>query len=293
MNNKIKSFSTSPNQTGIRISGSSLIYKDQNNLKQIISTALESIEGLPREKSAHLYSLHRELFTLRKNLNNDFLKPIIRVKGNPNIEKFISGYKRNALSSILGDTETLLLYSISRSINLSSTRLRALGIKVDSKVNLSRLQNYKRLIRTEKNLKSILRAFDRAEQHALDYAKEKITKESFRRNILDSSFTPTKGGSLTKAIQKIRRTEYQFLDHSVSRAMYTEHGVNYCYWRLSGNHKDYGGKEVCEVFANSTGSRASNSNLPKRGLYHINEFPSVPHPNCMCQMIPTQEDSKD
>ena len=265
-----------------------------------MSISHRNTNDLPKARDPHIYSLVKESSQIRRELASDFMRPVIKAVESASrkddghiyasekrrIKRFISKLKRNTLSQQVSSLDGSIDRSITRSLNESSRKLRAINIKVDSKLNDSRKLKVKARINLNRSKRALSQVFDRVEQHAFAYVDKASNKKKFKRQVVDSSFTPTKGGSLSKAIRKIRRTELQNTNHTTSREMFLEHGITYCYWRLSVNHKDYGGREVCEVLASSTGSRATLSSHSKIGLYHLAEYPSVPHPNCMCQMDP-------
>lgn len=107
--------------------------------------------------------------------------------------------------------------------------------------------------------------------------------------------TRVSGGSLSKKIMRINRTEQARALREANLAILTAAGVEYAYWRLSPQHPWYGGNEICEKLAAGTGAGVvaelrDKGLTPKggelRGLYRIGQFPRIPHPNCMCTQVP-------
>jgi hypothetical protein len=80
--------------------------------------------------------------------------------------------------------------------------------------------------------------------------------------------------------------------HKATEKVMREAGVELAYWRLSAAHKSYGGNEICEVLAESTGIGVNealdgrSASISTVGLYTIDNFPDIPHPNCMCSIEP-------
>ena len=97
------------------------------------------------------------------------------------------------------------------------------------------------------------------------------------------------GGSISKALQRINRSEQSRGMRNAGLAISSKFGAKLVYWRLSAAHRYYGGNEVCEMIAVGTGTgvegaalRAGLVGADLTGLYLIDSFPHIPHPHCMC-----------
>jgi len=107
------------------------------------------------------------------------------------------------------------------------------------------------------------------------------------RYIAPQTFERVNHHSLSRGMSALQRTSLQRARMSAQATLYAEAGVEFVYWRLSSAHKDYGGSEVCEILAASTGNIASRTRNEK-GVYTLREAPQAPHPNCMCCLVPTK-----
>ena len=96
----------------------------------------------------------------------------------------------------------------------------------------------------------------------------------------------------SRGLARLNRTEQSRAIHKATVERLSSVGVSFAYWRLSPFHKDYGGAEVCEVLATSTGPNVAqelqklNLSISDIGLYTLDRFPNVPHANCMCSIDP-------
>jgi hypothetical protein len=107
------------------------------------------------------------------------------------------------------------------------------------------------------------------------------------RHITPNTYERVNHPSLSRGLASLERTSLQRARMSAQANLYVEAGVEFVYWRLSSSHKDYGGSEVCEVLASSTGNIASRTRN-EQGIYSLREAPQAPHPNCMCSLVATK-----
>jgi len=107
--------------------------------------------------------------------------------------------------------------------------------------------------------------------------------------------TRVDGGSVGKSLQRINRTEQARAAREANLALYKELGVAFSYWRLSSSHAWHSGHEVCEILASGTGAGViaklaefdvDLSDVDISGMYLVVEYPSLPHPHCMCYQEP-------
>ena len=99
------------------------------------------------------------------------------------------------------------------------------------------------------------------------------------------------GGDISKKIERIRRTEQSRAMRDATLELGRKVEVSFAYWRLAGNHPWYGGNEICEKLAIATGPdvQAALDELGVKGVYDLDglflldSYPDIPHPNCMCQ----------
>lgn len=103
--------------------------------------------------------------------------------------------------------------------------------------------------------------------------------------------TPLAGGSAAKKLQRMLVAEETRLANEVERRVVRASGAGFAYWRLNPRHKWYGGAEICEVLASSTGSdvlselrrlKVDTSQVALEGLYTVDNYPEYPHPFCIC-----------
>lgn len=124
----------------------------------------------------------------------------------------------------------------------------------------------------------------------LDYLARVKRKSTLKARLVDPQ-----GGStpcVARGLARLNRSEQNRAMHSATIKAMGDLGVSLAYWRLSAAHKSYGGNEICEVLAESTGIGV-NETLDRLGLsysvvglYTSDDFPQVPHPNCMCSIEP-------
>lgn len=106
--------------------------------------------------------------------------------------------------------------------------------------------------------------------------------------------TPKSEGKacVSRGLARLNRTEQSRAIHKATVDALRSTGVGLAYWRLSPSHRDYGGAEVCEVLATSTGPGVNEElsrlqiSISATGLYTLDNFPVVPHANCMCSIEP-------
>ena len=122
----------------------------------------------------------------------------------------------------------------------------------------------------------------------LSWKERQEKKKVLRRNLVDP-----KGSDrpcVARGAARINRTEQQRAVQKAALRVLEDKGVTLAYWRLSASHKDYGGNEVCEVLASSTGARVEDLVMDRpidlTGCYRVDDFPLTPHPNCMCNIVP-------
>jgi hypothetical protein len=97
---------------------------------------------------------------------------------------------------------------------------------------------------------------------------------------------------VSRGLARLNRTEQSRAIHKATIEALKSSGRGLAYWRLSPYHRDYGGAEICEVLATSTGPGVSSElnklqiSISQVGLYTLDDFPMVPHANCMCSIEP-------
>lgn len=122
----------------------------------------------------------------------------------------------------------------------------------------------------------------------LTWKERQLKRKVLRKNIIDpkNSDRPC----VARGLARINRTEQQRSIQKATLRVLQDNGVSLAYWRLSASHKDYGGTEVCEVIASSTGPRVEellmDRSIDLTGCYRVDDFPLTPHPNCMCNIVP-------
>ena len=117
--------------------------------------------------------------------------------------------------------------------------------------------------------------------------------DDLRRGLHDTtrSARGIPGGSVSKSLQRVSRTEQSRAMREVNLGLGSMLALSFAYWRLSSSHPNYGGNEVCDLLAGNTGPGVENELerigadmgiIDTAGLYLINDFPEIPHPNCLC-----------
>jgi hypothetical protein len=203
--------------------------------------------------------------------------------------RFLDAYQRTRSQVLLSSGN-----AIAQSLQQARQELQRIDLDVDpNRVALiGRALQLKRNQTFERADRALMRSFTRAfRDTVLIQQQENLSENDKIRRILDAvvptPYQRVKGAALIRGISRVDRTERQRIAHDTLYDMYQEAGVSYVYWRLSSSHKDYGGAEVCEVFAASTGNRAElSSRVLRTGLYEMSEVPEVPHPNCGCSIEP-------
>jgi len=310
--NRLRNIRLAPiRKQGIRVNEARLPYKTTNGASRSIGVVEVDPDTLPKTPDPQLKPLLRDMTKVRSRLSSSVLSPIVkqyeaielrRLDGKlyaRDRNKMIRTIERVAQESLRREVISLrnsVKEAATRGIRESAKDLRDLGItvamdrtKVDRRVREVMRQ-------AESNIAQGISALQKAHQRLRDHAGEIVDsteqqyrrrKNRFKRRVIDTDENyVVDGGSLSRSIQRIRRTEYQRAHQQAALVMCQEHGIKHVHWRLSVNHKSYGGREICEVLAAGTGSIAKRSSLSQAGLYHINEVPSLPHPNCMCQIEP-------
>ena len=122
----------------------------------------------------------------------------------------------------------------------------------------------------------------------------KAERPAYKEKAIARLVTPKHEGKAcaSRGLARLNRTEQSRAIHMATVSRLKSVGVGLAYWRLSPFHKDYGGSEVCEVLAASTGPDVNaelnklGSSISTVGLYTLDKFPTVPHANCMCSIDP-------
>lgn len=115
-----------------------------------------------------------------------------------------------------------------------------------------------------------------------------------RDQLISKVIAPKREGEscVSRGFSRLNRTEQSRGIQKASIRLLKSAKVELAYWRLSPSHKDYGGSEICEVLATSTGIGVLDelakrqSSLSEIGLYTVEDFPLIPHANCMCSIEP-------
>lgn len=108
--------------------------------------------------------------------------------------------------------------------------------------------------------------------------------------------TRVPGGSISKSLWRIERTEAQVASHAAAQEIMQTAGIEFARWVLSPLHPARLSRqnEICDRLAAGHGS-----NVPQvlrnlgvthavdlRGLYTVDSYPAVPHAHCMCSPEP-------
>ncbi len=100
------------------------------------------------------------------------------------------------------------------------------------------------------------------------------------------------GGSVNKAINRILRAEQARAMREASLGLAPAAGVDYMYWALSPAHVK---PCACEILAAGTGTSVAAeldaaginpSSIDLVGLYTVGDYPTIPHPHCLCIQVP-------
>lgn len=310
--NRLRNIRLAPiRKQGIRITEARLPYETTNGASRSVGVVVKDPDTLPKTPDPQLKPLLRDMTKVRSRLSSSVLAPIVRqyesitnrrqdgrlyAKDRNKMIRTIERVAQESLQRELRGLQRSVKEAATRGVRETAKDLRDLGVNVamDSLSVNRRVEAV--MSRAEQNIAQGIRALQKAHTRLRDHAGEIVDsteqqyrrrKKRFKRRVVDTDENyVVDGGSLSRSIQRIRRTEYQRAHQQAALVMCEEHGIKHVHWRLSVNHKSYGGREVCEVLAAGTGSIAKRSSLSQSGLYHINEVPSLPHPNCMCQIEP-------
>lgn len=286
-------------------------YENQAGKNSDLQIRIKDPDTLPKTSDPQITPILREMSSVRSKLNREiaspFTKKIERIKKRKKDGTLLAKDKKSLLALLERVSEKSFNQQVQglragvakatlRGLRETTKDLKDLGLSVNVKKENTQKRIEKIVADSEKNIQQAIASLRQAHNRLITHGTEIINsdldqynrrKTRFKRRVVDTRDNNlVDGGSLSRAIQRIKRTEYQRAHIKAARELMTETGVNFVYWRLSSNHKNYGGREVCEIFASSTGTKAKKSPFDKTGLYHLDEYPEIPHPNCMCQMEP-------
>jgi hypothetical protein len=256
-----------------------------------------SIAGLPRSPDLAIRSVFREMQGARADIHRRLFVPVAS-----RFDKTLDPQAQQALmlslQQNLSDLEDLLLDRVTSVIEKESSReIKELLLDMRQDFGHTLSFDFDSLIRQTSSARgsiglrsrdyirqALVRAeHDIAKRISLDYSRERLNR--IRGSLYGSHHVPSSGRCLSKGLSRIMRTQTQSARHEAAYRTMKAEGVRYAYWRLSSSHRDYGGSEICEIFANSTGrSVPDDIGLDRRGLYSLDEIPSPPHPNCLCSI---------
>lgn len=278
------------------IKGTQLLY---NSRGRSVSLDIKraSIAGLPRSPDSAIRSVFREMQGARADIHR-----IVFASVASRFDKTLDPQAQQALMLSLQKNFSILEESILKRIvaaieKESAREVRELLLDMRQDFSHTPSFDFESLIRQTSSVRGsiglrsrdyIRQALIRSQQDiekliSLDYSRERLNR--IRRSLYESHHIPSSGRCLSKGVSRIMRTQVQSARHDAAYRTMKAEGVRYAYWRLSSSHKDYGGSEVCEIFANSTGrSVPDDIGLDRRGLYSLDEIPSPPHPNCLCSI---------
>lgn len=226
------------------------------------------------------------------------------------LERLADQFTRSGTERSLETIRSSAEASVSREFRQQAKFLERLGVPVPPESRLSQIQSdaVERAISTpfpgtdlntrdrlSRDAGRVRKRYQDVIQARPDELDRKI--DHLRRGVHDPKPGPTRidGGCACKSIQRVNRTEQSRALREANLDLYKAAGLDLAYWRLGEGHKWAGGQEACEILARRTGPgvrayvQDKGIEIPDEdyeGLYLINEFPEIPHPNCMCYQEP-------
>lgn len=276
---------------------------DYQGSKHPVALARKALVGQWARQDGTLRQHMREATaTLNRSIpsNQTELSPTARARIKREVEEQLRTSVRQAGDSIGRN----LAEATTRDLRAQAEHLRRLGLPPPSAEQLKRLAEATaaRTLATPfpgtgKTTADRLGALGARAQQRLDRVVDADPKkrardmQRARANLHDVKPGTTKGGSVAKDLSRINRTEQSRSARDATIALGKEIGLEFAYWRLSANHRHRGGDEICEKLSEGygpdvverlreLGADARGVNLS--GLYTRENYPEVPHPNCMC-----------
>ena len=269
----------------LKIKSNSFIIKDDtiqyssgSNSILSLDVSRADVSNLPRSPDTAVRLVFREMQGIRGDIDRELYRPVIaaarRGVSRAELLRIIDTRLAN-----LNDRISFRFSSILDKAVFQELREVQADIKADKPQAVLQSPQYLRALSTSRQ------ALGRAREDSLSFVDDVSASSKYRSRLYEVHHLPSNGRCLSKGLSRILRTEVQAVRHAAARAALSDAGYQYVYWRLSSSHKNYGGSEICEVFAASTGrSVPSDAPFNRVGCYRIDEVPSPPHPNCMCSL---------
>ncbi len=253
--------------------------------------------GIGRESTV---SLQNEVTTAKRNSRGD-LYPATRAR----LLRQVDSEVRRQGAAQRSAVESNVSASTRRALRAQLDVMRRMGVPPPTRAQMNSLAS--RVARaslttdwpgTNTNTNQRINALQARSRQLLTDAINQPTKDKQNRAIrrarngLHASHqNKVRGGNVSRQMERISRTEQARAARDATMELAKMVGFKFAYWRLSAQHKSYGGKEICEKLAVSTGPDVEEklkrmgvdpATVLLEGLYSIGSFPHIPHPNCMC-----------
>ena len=285
--------------------GDTTLNRDRSRLFRFWASSSEAV----KEAFDEIYlDLESQLSAQMFNTSNTMLLPAQRA--------MVRERLRRELSTAIAVTEEAIEHSVSTAIARSQSAhvayLQRMGAAIPSNQTLSRIRTGilrnldneyppgsgisfrnrmdRMFIHHSRQLSTVV-----GNVHLRGNARERILRDARSALIYPGpGNTPVIGGSLYRQSRRLLVAEETRAANQVEIATARSAGVSYAYWRLSPEHKWYGGNEICEVLANNMNYdlrdiKIGNRRIPAgrlRGLYRMDSWPAYPHPFCKCHPEP-------
>lgn len=274
------------------IKGNTLQYPSGDGRVLNLDVKRGDVSSLPRSPDTAIRLIFREMQGVRGDIHRQLFVPLTSAVRRGTTD-------RAALIQVINQRMAVLERSLTGRLNDVLDRgarqeLREIQLDIKQDKPSAQLKAADQLIResqtqilrySSRGASVIRQALERARQDCYEYIDNTDRKRRFQARLYQSHHVPSSGRCLSKGVSRILRTEAQAVRHVMTKAALKDAGYEYVYWRLSSSHKNYGGSEVCEVYAASTGrSVPAATSFSRVGCYRIDEVPMPPHPNCLCSL---------
>lgn len=115
-----------------------------------------------------------------------------------------------------------------------------------------------------------------------------LTIDQKLKNISRALTKPYPFGAQVNLDRRFLLSEVVRVEHKIARDLAARAGIPLIRWNLSGGHSQV---DICDEYAGAVSKDViiflqenGREDEDPRGLYFIDEVPSIPHPNCQCEL---------
>jgi len=279
---------SAPKGTGLRVKGDQASYRSMSGRTEYVSVNSADYRTLPRVDNPNTVDNLVRASKVRTRIRREVILPLLKDL------TVLTAYAKLSESY----TSEMLLFQedIIKAVSRHLKQQYRLLLNIDKQIDRSDPAHSRRVNLAMGQIKAEIEFVNgRASglyNRTLRALSQEISKDKpdairISRLLAPATYQNVNHHSLSRGLASIQRSSLQRARFNAQYQLYAEANVQYVQWRLSGSHKDYGGSEICEVLANTTGNLASRARSD-RGLYLLSEAPQPPHPNCMCSLVPTK-----